>query len=323
MKTLAIIQILIGLFIFLEMDRIAYVIVTFNGENHIECCIKSIKKFHKDAFIIIVDNNSQDNTVALVKKLDIDKLIESKENLGFGKANNLALEYVVSKNFEFCFLLNQDVYFLDGDFENFVYNSKIAFQENYAIVSPLHLSSNKKDFDYKFVDYISKKNTPGLIESISENKNLNNVYNSKAINAAAWLISKDTILKIGLFDPLFPHYGEDTDYINRVYYHKKKIGVIPNFKIVHNRSQIENFQLKDFVNRLKIWSLVYLKNINIMYLFLLFNFPFQLFKRTKKINYSYFKQLKLFVKVLFFSQFNILRILKSRRVSKQTKAFLE
>jgi GT2 family glycosyltransferase len=51
------------------------------------------------------------------------------------------------------------------------------------------------------------------------------------------LLSARCIEEIGGFDPLFPHYSEDSDYINRVLYRGFKIGIVPNTRIFHDRHQ--------------------------------------------------------------------------------------
>ena|ERR1700712_5611676 len=42
---------------------------------------------------------------------------------------------------------------------------------------------------------------------------------------------------IGGFDPLFPHYGEDTDWVHRLHFHQIKIGVTPGIVAFHDRPQ--------------------------------------------------------------------------------------
>jgi GT2 family glycosyltransferase len=50
------------------------------------------------------------------------------------------------------------------------------------------------------------------------------------------LIQSKCVRKVGLFDPVFYHYGEDEDYCNRMRYHGYKIGVCPKQYIFHDRA---------------------------------------------------------------------------------------
>jgi GT2 family glycosyltransferase len=53
--------------------------------------------------------------------------------------------------------------------------------------------------------------------------------------AAHWLISRKCLLKVGGFSPTFPHYGEDDNMIQRVYFWNFRAGIVPMAKAVHDR----------------------------------------------------------------------------------------
>ena len=97
------------------MFKIAFIIVTFNGENYIKKCIESIIKYFPNSYIIVVDNNSKDGTQELLKNLRVDHLIISPLNMGFGRANNLGLRHALQTNCDTFFLVNQDIYFHSND----------------------------------------------------------------------------------------------------------------------------------------------------------------------------------------------------------------
>ena len=97
---------------------------------------------------------------------------------------------------------------------------------NYGILSPLHYGANGIDLDSNFENYYNKQ---GKITSNS------NIKNTDFVNAAAWLVSKKCFEKVGLFDPIFSHYGEDRNFCDRVKYHGFKIGVVKNAAICHDR----------------------------------------------------------------------------------------
>jgi len=65
-------------------------------------------------------------------------------------------------------------------------------------------------------------------------RELKDIYTVDFVNAAAWLLPC-TILKIvGGFDPIFFHYGEDDNYMQRVIYHGFKIGVCAKVTVCHD-----------------------------------------------------------------------------------------
>jgi N-acetylglucosaminyl-diphospho-decaprenol L-rhamnosyltransferase len=87
----------------MTQSRLTVIIVTHNSAEVITQALESIDT----AFpVMVVDNASTDNTCALViAACPRATLIQSNENLGFGRANNLALAQVTT---EFALLLNPD-----------------------------------------------------------------------------------------------------------------------------------------------------------------------------------------------------------------------
>ena len=84
--------------------------------------------------IFVVDNNSADGTVEMVKK-EFSKvnLIANKENLGFAKANNQAIKQAQGK---FILLLNPDMRVLPDTFVNMI---KWMRENKQAVVAGCHL----------------------------------------------------------------------------------------------------------------------------------------------------------------------------------------
>ncbi len=95
-------------------NGLSIIIVNYNGVKFIKETLESLaeqldKHTLNDYEILIVDNNSNDDSVPLIRKIatDIKKIIffESQENLGFARGNN----YLVSKaKFDNLMLINND-----------------------------------------------------------------------------------------------------------------------------------------------------------------------------------------------------------------------
>lgn len=90
------------------------IFVTYNSSKWIEGCKKSIENLNYDfnnINIVVVDNNSNDNTQQLLNdwkshsKCNSFKIINSKRNLGFGKANNIGVKNSFS---DYLLVLNID-----------------------------------------------------------------------------------------------------------------------------------------------------------------------------------------------------------------------
>ncbi len=83
------------------------IIVNYNTRKHLQACLSSVYAHcQKSIEVIVVDNNSKDDSVAMVKsEFPSVKLIESSVNLGFGMGNNVGVEHA---SHEFVMLLNSD-----------------------------------------------------------------------------------------------------------------------------------------------------------------------------------------------------------------------
>ncbi|MDA8930795.1 glycosyltransferase family 2 protein, partial [Bacteroidia bacterium] len=88
--------------------KLSVIIVNYNVKHFLEQCLKSVFQATTDmsADIWVVDNNSVDGSVEMVKSLFPEvNLIANKDNVGFSTANNQAIKQ--SKG-EYVLLLNPD-----------------------------------------------------------------------------------------------------------------------------------------------------------------------------------------------------------------------
>ena len=198
-----------------------------------------------------------------------------------------------------------------------------AFAENnFGVISPIHFGPNEIDLDFKFLEYISEHNAPQLLINFQKKTNLDKIYKVKAVNAAAWLMSRKCIEEVGVFDPIFPHYGEDTDYIKRMRYHNYKIGVAPNLCMVHNRNQQASDSKDKVYYRLKIWALSYKKDINKSMFFIVTRFPFELFFRVRRHYNNPTNAIVIYIKIMVFVISKYVQIQRHRLKSKENRAFI-
>ncbi len=85
--------------------KLSIIILNHNTQELLKQCLDSIPK-NKDYQIIVVDNASSDDSVAMVKKnFPTVELIQNKENLGYTKGNNVARGKALG---EYVLFLNSD-----------------------------------------------------------------------------------------------------------------------------------------------------------------------------------------------------------------------
>ena len=89
--------------------KLTVIIVSYNVCYYLEQCIDSVQRATKglEAEIYVVDNHSSDGSVDYLKRrfADTITLIECNHNLGFAKANNIAIR---QSQGEYVLLINPD-----------------------------------------------------------------------------------------------------------------------------------------------------------------------------------------------------------------------
>ena len=116
-------------------NNITFVIVSFKSDHIIEKCIRSINSSIK---IIVVENS--DNIYFkdyLENKFSNVEVIIAKENLGYGRGNNLGLSKV---NTQYAFILNPDAALEENSLKE-LYKAQLILQDDFAILAP-NLSDN-------------------------------------------------------------------------------------------------------------------------------------------------------------------------------------
>lgn len=206
--------------------KVLVIIVSYNFEHWIERCLGSLRKSAHPVDVLVVDNCSQDNTVELIEQNYPEvRLIKSTKNLGFGKANNIGMQIALREEYDTVFLLNQDAWIDSQTIGTLLELSKQG--PAYGILSPVHLTGKGDKPDQGFATYTGLASLD-LLPALE-------VVEASFINAAFWMIPAAVLRVVGGFSPLFYHYGEDKDYINRLTYHGYRLGYSPKVFGCHDR----------------------------------------------------------------------------------------
>lgn len=234
------------------------IVITYNGSKWIDKCFGSLINSSIPVNILAIDNASTDGTPQIIReRFPQVEVIETGQNLGFGKANNIGLKRVLDENADYAFLLNQDAWVQEDTTEKLVQ----SHQNNpeYDLLSPVHLNGEGDAIDRNFQNYLSPSQTPKILSDAVLGK-LKPIYESTYANAAAWFLSAHAIKLVGGFDPLFKHYGEDDDYINRLHAKGLKLAIDTTSVIYHDRPQDGKLHQKFYENHTYTQALLSVKS---------------------------------------------------------------
>ncbi|WMJ73130.1 glycosyltransferase [Cytophagaceae bacterium ABcell3] len=231
------------------MKKLSIVIVNYNVRHFLEQTLHSVfNALHNiDAEVFVVDNNSVDGSVDMVRKLFPQvKLIANKHNSGFSKANNQAIRQATG---EYILLLNPDtivqedtfrkcidfmdahpeggglgVKMLDGQ-GRFLPESKrglpspeVAFYKIFGLAA---LFPKSKRFGKYHLGYLDENQT----------------HEVDILSGAYMFLRKETLDKIGLLEEEYFMYGEDIDLSWRIILGGYKNYYFPETRIIHYKGE--------------------------------------------------------------------------------------
>lgn len=196
---------------------LSIVIVNYNGVRWVQKCIESIRLQSCTSIeVIIVDNNSVDNSVDLVTHLFPEAMIiKLEKNLGFGLANNVGVQHAKGENLLF---LNTDTYF-GGDFLHTMLEYKKRTKLN--IVGP------------RVLDFEGEDHYQGRFLSIDVYGYLGWCTKQFFIEGSALMVSKDDFISLGGFDEKYFMYSEDIDLCWRALLYGMQIGQCRDATLYH------------------------------------------------------------------------------------------
>jgi len=228
-------------------------LLTWNGGKYIPYLFNSLKnQTFKNWKLNILDNNSSDNTVDLIKNelnnFDIGyKLDINKENVGFARGHNQLFKKIDT---EYFLLLNQDLFLEKDCFEKLV--NFLDINKQAAAVSPRLMRWNFPNTDSaelvdslglrvfknrRVVDLYNGKKYSDISENIKKKREVEVFGVSGALPMFRCNVIKDLVFEDGgFFDKNYGSYKEDVDLAYRINSCGYKSFVLLDSVAYHDRS---------------------------------------------------------------------------------------
>ena len=240
---------------------ISVVTVNFNTAHHVLRCLEtlSVETHPRIAKVVIVDNASSDDSKAQLSQLCETVHIEwNTENIGFGRANNQAMEHVDTP---FACFINPDVRLTDKSL-----SSMASYLESNPDVAAVGCAMVSRDgevaaesfrFEPTKTASIAKylhipkavRRALGMpdyymdFDRVSHKKDSIDV---EILSGACMVLRVDAFREIGGFDPDFFLYWEDTDLSVRLRQNGWKLRVLPSVEAIHFKTSSQSRQSLQF-----------------------------------------------------------------------------
>lgn len=263
---------------------ISIVIVNYNVKDFLYQCLLSIRSAVEGLNVetIVVDNNSQDNSVAILAPLFPEVIFKAlPENIGFGKANNLGFSMAKGK---YILILNPDTILQEDTLNTMMDYMEKSPEVGIAGCKVLNADGTfqlpcRRGFPTPWAAFCKlfglQKIFPKSRIFAQYNQTFrdeNETYYIDAIIGAFMFARKEVINQLEGFDRDFFMYGEDLDLCYRTYKLGYKVAYLHTTSIIHykgestKRSSIND--IKHFYEAMEIFAKKHSTNSTTFLLFL-------------------------------------------------------
>ena len=228
---------------------LSIIIVNYNVKEFLQNLLHSAEKASSriSKEIIVIDNASDDGSVDIIKqKFPTVKLIENKNNIGFGSANNQGLKIAQGK---YILFINPDCIVSENTFDKMI--SFFNEHPDCGLAGCKILNSDgslqlacRRSFPGPWTSFTKVTGLSNLFPGsrIFARYNLtyldeNRTHEVDAVSGSFMMIKRDAYEKVGGFDDQFFMYGEDLDLCYRVQKAGFKVYYVPDTQIIHYKGE--------------------------------------------------------------------------------------
>lgn len=226
-----------------EAVRLSVLLVSYNTQGLLDRCLGALDAARAQAGgvseVIVVDNASHDGSVAhLAAHHPSVRVIVSPSNLGFGRANNLALE---ASQGDYILLLNTDA-FVEPD----ALRRTLAFMDAHPDVGVLGvrlvggdglLQPSCRYFPTPWNEAVQRM---GLQRWFPRTRLVDDMdWDHASVRDCDWvtgcfyLVRRQTVDEVGLFDPRYFLYNEEVDHCMAVRRAGWRVVYFPDTTVIH------------------------------------------------------------------------------------------
>src|SRR3989344_3492895 len=230
------------------MIKASIIIPNWNGQELLKDCLVSLaKQTYKNFEIILVDNNSTDNSIGFTEKnFPQVSIVKLKKNFGFAKAINTGVK---KSNAKYVIFLNNDTEVDKNWFKNLV---------DCANLHPEVISVNSKLLNYysrKLIDGIGIIiNEVGQAKSIGWQEKHSGQYEKEeyifGATGGGSLFRRADFVKVGGFDENYFMYSEEVDFAFRAQFLGYKSIYSPQSIVYHKHKA----SAKKFPQHIEYWQ---------------------------------------------------------------------
>lgn len=222
--------------------RVFAVVLGWNsGEDIVKCLTQLTACRYPALEIVVVDNASGDRTPERVRELfPTVTLRQNDKNVGFAEGNNIGMRYALAQKAEYLFLVNDDA-FVEPDALQIMIDTAES-DAAIGFVGPALVSFHDPTKVYYGAQLDMERLAPQ--EQLMTTPRTD-AFEMAYVPGCALLVKANVAEKIGLLDPAYFAYWEDTDWCTRAWRGGFRVVVEPRAGVAH-RGTLDQVSEKSF-----------------------------------------------------------------------------
>lgn len=219
--------------------NIAVIIPNWNGAERLQKCLASLlRQTYKKVTIVVVDNNSQDGSAALLEKIAAKHhnitVLRNAKNLGFTGGVNTGIRWALGRNIDAIALLNDDAIADKHWLEELA--RALARQPDAGIAVGTILHADGKTID-STGSQLSIWGLPFPVNRGHDPQEVGDAGYVFSASGGASLYRNSTFKAVGLFDDRYFAYHEDDDFSFRAQLSGLKVFYTPKAIVYHGQGE--------------------------------------------------------------------------------------
>ena len=213
--------------------KVLIVIITANDGRWLGPCLESLQgSRYRDFEVAVILNDCQDDSARLCSASNLAlRVLPTSRRMGFAEANNLALAEAGERGYLYIFLLNADTWIHPGAIGALI--DCLETCPDYGILG---------SWQARYGDETWSEPNEWSRETLGEARDLGNqprrrgrftILDHYYVQGAALMMRAGLIARIGMLDPFYGSFYEETDFCRRALLAGWKIGLLFDSKVQH------------------------------------------------------------------------------------------
>lgn len=212
--------------------KITAIVLNWNGKNYISACLDSLIQIDRGPHqleLVVVDNDSTDGSLEFIKsKYPQFTLLRNPTNLGYAAGNNTGLRYALDNGSDFAWVINSDILVTKDSLLRFIeeavqhvrdgiFGCKIYFAPGFETHKDRY---QPKDlgrviwYGGGIIDWGNVYASHRAVDEVDIGQCDRN-FEIDFVTGACMFIKRSVLEEVGLFDPKYFLYLEETDLCQR------------------------------------------------------------------------------------------------------------